>query len=88
MSFVDANGIMGLTEELVFSTISSTLPHLDITAPPFQKMSYREAMEKVCCGTKEPYTYVSCDLRSQMSLIQRQPLFRGHIVLKCPWRSH
>ena len=47
MAFVNADGIMGLTEDLVSTTISGALPHLDISVPPFQRMTYKEAMEKV-----------------------------------------
>ena len=47
MSFVDANGIMTLTEELVASTLTKCTPQLKHPPTPFPTMSYSEAMEKV-----------------------------------------
>ena len=54
MSFVDENGVMGITEELVTSTLARTAPHLEIDAIPFPRMTYSEAMEKY--GSDKPDT--------------------------------
>ena len=56
---MDPNGVMGLTEELVSTTISRALPHLNISVPPFQRMTYREAMEKVCVHIRYYVTMVT-----------------------------
>ena len=47
MSFVDANGVMNLAEELISAAVSRTFSHLDITSSPFPRMTYNEAMQKV-----------------------------------------
>lgn len=47
MSFVDENGVMGLVEELLSSTLTKTAPELDVTTTPFPRLTYTEAMEKV-----------------------------------------
>jgi len=59
MSFVESNGVMGLVEELVSTVISKTVPHFDIPTLPFPRMTYAEAMEKVCTkmGTTVLYHY-------------------------------
>ena len=55
MSFVEAEGVMQLTEELVSSSLTRTAPHLDITTPPFPRMTYKEAMEKARINTLSMY---------------------------------
>ena len=47
MSFVSSEGVMGLMEELLTSTIPRMCPHLHMSGAPFPRMSYTEAMEKV-----------------------------------------
>ena len=47
MSFVDSNGVMGLIEELLSSTLSRTVPHLDVTPPPFPRIPFQQAMDEV-----------------------------------------
>ena len=47
MSFVQAEGVMALTEDLVSSTLDKTVPHLKIPPRPFPQMPYKEAMSRV-----------------------------------------
>ena len=47
MSFVNSEGIMSLIEDLISSTLAQTVPHLKVTPPPFPRMNYKTAMEKV-----------------------------------------
>ena len=47
MSFVDSEGIMGLIEDMLSTTLTQTVPHLKPTPPPFPRMKYETAMEKV-----------------------------------------
>lgn len=54
MSFVESSGVMSLTEELICSTLSKTVPHFDFPSPPFPRITYAEAMTKY--GTDKPDT--------------------------------
>ena len=47
MSFVTADHVMSLTEQLVVNALGKTVPHMKIPDPPFPRMPYMVAMEKV-----------------------------------------
>ena len=47
MSFVKPEGIMSLIEDLLSRTLAQTVSHLKFTAPPFPRMEYKTAIEKV-----------------------------------------
>ena len=38
---------MSLTEQLLVNSLSHTVPHMRIPSPPFPRLPYMEAMEKV-----------------------------------------
>ena len=48
LSFITIEEILRLMEELLTDTLSKTTPHLKMTAAPFPRLPYKEAMEKVC----------------------------------------
>ena len=54
MSFVNSDCVMGLTEDILHSTVSSLCPHLSIPILPFPRMEYRQAMEQY--GSDKPDT--------------------------------
>ena len=47
MSFVKPEGIMCLIEDLLSTTLAQVVPHLKFTPPPFPRMDYETAIEKV-----------------------------------------
>ncbi len=52
MSFVDAEDIMGLSENLIIGAIKELMPEKKIKEIPFPRLPYKEAMEKY--GTDRP----------------------------------
>ena len=58
MSFVKPEGIMSLIEDLLLMTLAQTVPHLKFTPPPFPRMEYKTAIEKVATCTV--YMIASC----------------------------
>jgi aspartyl-tRNA synthetase len=47
MSFIKPEGIMNLIEDLLSTTLAQTVPRLKFTPPPFPRMEYKAAIEKV-----------------------------------------
>ena len=47
MSFVDPEGIMNMVEELLGSTLRKCAPEMKVTAVPFPRLKYKEAIETV-----------------------------------------
>jgi aspartyl-tRNA synthetase len=70
MSFVDSNCVMGLTEEILHSTITSLCPHFSVPNPPFPRMEYRRAMELY--GSDKPDTRYEMKLQNLDSVWQEQ----------------
>ena len=68
MSFVDSECVMGLTEDLLHSTITSTCPHLSLLRLPFPRIEYREAMEQY--GSDKPDTRYEMTLQNLDSIWQ------------------
>ena len=66
MSFVDSECVMGLTEELLHSTISSLCPELSLPCLPFPRMEYRQAMEQY--GSDKPDTRYEMKLQDLGSI--------------------
>ena len=73
MSFVDNNGVMRLTEELVWSTVASTCPHLSLPPTPFPRMDYSDAMDRY--GTDKP------DTRYEIKLKNLDHVWRQHLEM-------
>ncbi len=44
---MDSEGVMALIEDLLMATVPGLCPQLKMSAAPFPRMPYSEAMEKV-----------------------------------------
>ena len=62
MAFVDSDCVMGLTEDILHSAITSLCPHFSIPSLPFPRMEYRRAMEKY--GSDKPDTRYELTLQN------------------------
>ena len=62
LSFVTQDGILGLVEEMMQELLQEVLPEREVSAFPFPRVDYREAMERY--GSDKPDLRIGMEIQS------------------------